>query len=86
MPSPSVARASVPAETSEFFRAELEAFAAMAKRDRPAAWRRVQQLQQVCRIESPATAAGRDLAAKTFEEAASASAGVIAASEVQSNA
>lgn len=55
-----LAAGSVPAETSEFFRAELEAFIAMAKSERPAAWRRVEQLQRVCRNESPATAAGRD--------------------------
>ncbi len=86
MQSLSLAAGSVPAETSEFFRAELEAFAAMARRDRPGAWRRVEQLQRVCRSDSPATAAGRDLYAKTFEPAEGASAAVAADSEAQSSA
>ena len=86
MQSLSLAAGSVPAETSEFFRAELEAFAAMARRDRPAAWRRVEQLQRFCRLESPATASGRDFAARTFEQAEGASDKVIRDSDARSTA
>jgi hypothetical protein len=58
MESPTLARQSVSADLSEFARLELEAFVAMSKRQRPAAWSRVEQLQQACRRESPATVAG----------------------------
>ena len=58
MESPTLARQSVSADVSEFARAELEAFVAASKRQRPSAWSRVEQLQQACRRESPATAAG----------------------------
>jgi hypothetical protein len=53
MESPSLARHSVSADVSEFARAELEAFVACCRRERPAAWARVEQLQRVCRVESP---------------------------------
>jgi len=58
MESPTLARQSVSADLSEFGRAELGAFVATMKRQRPSAWGRVEQLQQACRRESPATAAG----------------------------
>ena len=50
-------RCKIPA-TSDFYAAELQAFMAMAKMRRPAAWSRVEQLQQLCRDLSPATIAG----------------------------
>ena len=53
MESPTLARQSVSADLSEFARAELEAFVAQCKRDRPAAWARVEQLQRVCREATP---------------------------------
>ena len=56
MESASLARQSVAADVSEFARAELEAFVAARKQQRPSAWSRVVQLQQACRRESPATA------------------------------
>jgi hypothetical protein len=58
MESPTLARQSVRADLSEFGGAELEAFVATMKRKRPSAWSRVEQLQQACQHESPATAAG----------------------------
>jgi hypothetical protein len=58
MESLTLAARSVSADVSEFFCAELEAFVATSKRQRPIAWARVEELQQVCRRESPATAAG----------------------------
>jgi len=53
MESPTLARQSVSADLSEFARAELEAFVAQCKRERPAAWARVEQLQRVCRAATP---------------------------------
>ena len=53
MESPTLARQSVSADLSEFARAELEAFVAQCKRERPAAWARVEQLQRVCRAVTP---------------------------------
>ena len=53
MESPTLARQSVSADVSEFARAELEAFVARCKRERPAAWARVEQLQRVCRAAAP---------------------------------
>ena len=53
MESPTLARQSVSADVSEFARAELEAFVAQCKRERPAAWARVEQLQLVCRAALP---------------------------------
>ena len=53
MESPTLARQSVSADVSEFARAELEAFVAQCKRERPAAWARVEQLQRVCRATTP---------------------------------
>jgi hypothetical protein len=58
MESSTLARQSVSADLSEFARLELEAFVATSKRQRPLAWSRVEQLQQACRRESRATAAG----------------------------
>jgi hypothetical protein len=51
--SPTLARQSVSADVSEFARVELEAFVAQCKRERPAAWARVEQLQFVCRAATP---------------------------------
>ncbi len=51
------AAGSVPAMTSAFYQAELQAFAAMAKMSRPDSWATVERLQQVCRDFSPATIA-----------------------------
>ena len=51
-----MARQSVAADVSEFAQAELEAFFAARKQRHPSAWSRVEQLQQACRSESPATA------------------------------
>ncbi len=60
MESATLASQSVSADVSEFFRAELEAFVATSKRQRPFAWSRVEALQRACRRESPATATGRE--------------------------
>jgi hypothetical protein len=60
MQSPALARQSVPADVSEFARAELEAFVAFNRRRRPAAWARVERLQRLCQVESPTTTAGFD--------------------------
>lgn len=60
MQSPSVAEPPVSADVSEFARAELEAFVALNRRQRPAAWARIEQLQQLCRRESPSTRLGRE--------------------------
>ena len=57
--SPTLARQSVTAALSEFGRAELEAFVATVKRQRPSAWSRVEQLQQACRREGVAGDGGR---------------------------
>ena len=61
-------RQSVSADLSEFGRAELEAFVVTMKRQRPSAWSRVEQLQQACRRESPATAAGLSRAERVLPE------------------
>ena len=53
MESPTLARQSVGADMSEFAQAELEAFVAHCKRERPAAWARVEQLQRLCRAATP---------------------------------
>ena len=53
MESPTLARQSVSTDVSEFARAELEAFVAQCKRERPAAWARVEELQRVCRAAMP---------------------------------
>ncbi len=58
MKSPTLARHPVGADTSEFARAELKAFVALSKRERPYAWSLVNQLQRACRRESLATAVG----------------------------
>ncbi len=68
MESPTLARQSVSADVSEFARAELEAFVAASKRQRPLAWSRVDQLQEACRRESPATAAGLDRPERVLAE------------------
>jgi len=57
MESPTLARQPVSADVSEFARTELEAFVAHRKRERPAAWARVEQLQRVCRAAAPITSA-----------------------------
>lgn len=56
--SPTFARQWVTAEVAEPFRAELEAFVATSKQQRPFGWSLVKQLQQACRRESSAIAAG----------------------------
>lgn len=86
MERPSLAAMSVPTDAAEFLHAELAAFVEVSKRDRPTAWRRVEQLQRVCRSESPATAAGPALAAKAFEPSERASSGVTTGSEARSSA
>ena len=58
MESATLAKQSVPAETSEFFRAELAAFVTMKWRLRPTAWARVEALKRACWRDSPATAEG----------------------------
>jgi len=58
MESLSLTAESVSADVSEFARAELAAFAALSKRQRPYAWWLVKRVQRACRRESPATAAG----------------------------
>lgn len=68
MESPTLARQSVPADVSEFARAELEAFAAMNRCARPQAWARVEALQAVCRAESPATPAGLQVSVEALGE------------------
>jgi hypothetical protein len=68
MESPILAAQSVPADVSEFFRAELEAFIAMSRRLRPTSWARVEKLQQVCRIESPASSAGLSRSVRLLRE------------------
>ncbi len=68
MERPTLARQSVPADVSEFARAELEAFAAMSRISRPQAWARVESLQAVCRAESPATVAGLQASVEALGE------------------
>jgi hypothetical protein len=68
MESPTLAAQSVPADVSEFFRAELEAFVAISRRLRPASWARVEILQQVCRIESPASSDGLSRSVRLLAE------------------
>jgi hypothetical protein len=58
MESAALAKQSVPAETSEFSRAELAAFVTMKRRLRPRAWARVEELQRACWRESPVNAEG----------------------------
>lgn len=68
MESPTLARQSVPANVSEFARAELEAFVAMSRCTRPLAWARVETLQAVCRAEAPATADGLQASVEALGE------------------
>ena len=68
MERPTLALQSVSADLSEFGRVELEAFVATSKRQRPSAWARVEQLQEACRRESPATVAGRHRAEQVLAE------------------
>jgi len=58
MQSATLAKQSVPAETSEFFRAELAAFVTMKRRLRPRAWARVEELKRACWRDSPVAAEG----------------------------
>jgi hypothetical protein len=69
MESPTLARQSVGADVSEFARAELEAFVALSKRQRPYAWSLVKQLQRACRRESPATYIGLKESVQVLAEA-----------------
>ena len=68
MESPSLAEPSVSADVSEFARAELEAFVALNRRQRPAAWARIEQLHQLCRRESPSTALGHERSTRLMDE------------------
>ena len=68
MESPTLAAEAVPADVSEFFRAELDAFVAMHKRLRPTSWARVEKLQQVCRSESPASSTGFTRSVRLLDE------------------
>jgi|NGEPerStandDraft_6_1074524.scaffolds.fasta_scaffold14802_3 hypothetical protein len=68
MESPTLAAQAVPADVSEFFRAELDAFVAMHKRLRPTSWARVEKLQQVCRSESPASSTGFTRSVRSLDE------------------
>ena len=68
MQSPSLAEPSVSADVSEFARAELEAFVALNRRQRPAAWARIEQLQQLCRRESPSTTLGRERSTRLMDD------------------
>ena len=68
MQSPSLAEPSVSADVSEFARAELEAFVALNRRQRPAAWARIEQLQQLCRRESPSTTLGRERSTRVMDD------------------
>ena len=68
MKSQRLVELSVSAEVSEFFRAELEAFVDASRRLRPAAWARVDRLQQTCLREAPANAAGRDRSERVIAE------------------
>jgi hypothetical protein len=74
MESATLASQSLSADVFEFFRAELEAFVATSKRQRPFAWSRVEALQRACRRESPATAvtAGRERSGRVPAEQAGA--------------
>lgn len=68
MESAALARQSVAADVSEFARAELEAFVVLSRRRCPAAWTRVEQLQQACRRESPTTAASLSRSKRVLAE------------------
>ena len=70
MESPILARQSVPAEVSEFFRAELEAFVHQSRRGRPKAWALVERLQSVCLESSPATPSGLGRSIEVLRETA----------------
>lgn len=66
--SPSLAEPSVSADVSEFARAELESFVALNRRQRPVAWARIEQLQQLCRRESPSTTLGRERSTRLMDD------------------
>jgi hypothetical protein len=68
MQCPSLAEPSVSADVSEFARAELEAFVALRRREDPVAWARIEQLQQVCRRESPSTTLGRERSTRQMDD------------------
>ena len=68
MQSRSLAEPSVSADVSEYARAELEAFVALNRRQHPVAWVRIEQLQQLCRRESPATAHGRERSTRLMDD------------------
>jgi hypothetical protein len=72
MESPTLAAQSVCAEMSEFCRAELEAFVATNRSQRPASWARVEKLRMVCRRESPATLARLSILIRLLAEHATA--------------
>jgi hypothetical protein len=69
MESPTLARQSVGAGMSEFARAELKAFVALSKRERPYAWSLVMQLQRACRRESPTSKLGLRESVQVLAEA-----------------
>ena len=68
MQCPTLAERSVSADVSEFARAELEAFVALRRRQNPAAWARIEQLQQLCRRESPSTTLGRERSTRLMDD------------------
>ncbi len=59
---------SVSADVSEFARAELEAFVALNRRQRPAAWARIERLQQLCCRESSSTTLGGARSTRLMDE------------------
>jgi len=65
--SPALASQSVSAGTSEFCRAELDAFVRQSRSGRPHAWALVVQLQRVCLESSPATSAGFERSIKLLQ-------------------
>jgi len=68
MESRALARQSVTAEVSEFYRAELEAFVDLSRHARPHAWALVEKLQNACLASSPATLAGFDRSVQVLED------------------
>ena len=70
MESPILARQSVLAEVSEFFRAELDAFVRESRNSRPRAWALVERLQSVCLESSPATPSGLGRSIEVLRETA----------------
>jgi hypothetical protein len=70
MESPTLAAMSVCAHLSDSSRAELDAFVAWNRARRPGSWRRVEQLQRICREHSPASAAGLEQSVRWLRRSA----------------